>query len=961
MSDYKPLTHHMSSYQQYLKSKYKVLELTSPDEMLDCASSEYVDLALIKNKQRQRIREVQDGDGDGVTLSEALDVEGEKKKVILIEGGPGMGKSTLAINICKRWAEGKLLQAYDAVILLPLREKEIQEAKNLGELLLIIDDEMRKEVSKEMIMSSGEKLCFICEGFDELPYHLRTSSLVASLIEKLPKCTVVYTSRPEACSGLRATRVIAIDGFTEESVDDYISKTFLNVVNGKEMASKLKSEVKYNNWIRRILYVPINVAIVCLIFYHFSVLPDTLTQLYTLLFLRLILRHIITRTANLSQVNQLSSLNDLPPDVSEQFSQVCFVAYNGMLNAQAIFSSQDLVNMKVAEDNINGLGLLLITPSFSVYGRGKSYSFLHLTLQEFSAAWYLSKLPPEQQLKFFNKFWSHGSFEMVWMFYSGITNLKNEEVLYMMLISTVKLIDSDFTRMKTVDVMLSVYEAHNNEVCKVVGDYLEGNINFGEVHHSKHQVLMHALGYFVMEYTGMLRLISLSDLSLSAEELLVLIESLKKRSQLLYDQVTSDHLILKIPVQNNIKFFNSLIELLKNYPITELYLIGSSYTNQKVDNIHLTKLLYSSNSLNVLSIDNILFSDIPIRFTRYSTSSLCNIRMSGCKLTPKIDKVGKMLSQCKSIVSVDLSFNALEDKGVKELVNWLQNTTIRHLNVSGNNITAVGIDHMRRLITFGPSALTSIVVSRNPLRDEGVCLLLQSVTDFMEYIEFVDVSMTSSSYQHVANVLYKVRSISFTVCDDSDIIGSSIASATMLENIELTDLRHSHHNMIDGINQNKNIKIVSLSYEWNVLEDHGWKDVETLVKGNKSITELKINLGAHIEQQHQITVLVDLIANSFIRSLNISVYCGNCCTLNLLHILERISPRSVLERLRLHFSTGAQGDKTVDYHQICQDVYGYTQQINSNRSTEGIVNPLVVSISISCDNEIYAYLQLTPT
>ena len=126
----------------------------------------------------------------------------------------------LRINICKCWAEGKLLQSYDAVILLPLREKEIQEAKTLGDLLLIIDDEMRKDVFKEMVMSNGEKTCFICEGFNELPFYLRKSSLVASLIQQLPKCTVVYTSRPEASIELQATRVIAIDGFTEESVDE---------------------------------------------------------------------------------------------------------------------------------------------------------------------------------------------------------------------------------------------------------------------------------------------------------------------------------------------------------------------------------------------------------------------------------------------------------------------------------------------------------------------------------------------------------------------------------------------------------------------------------------------------------------------------------------------------------------------------------------------------------------------
>ena len=928
----------MSNYQQYLKSKYKVLELTSPDEMLDCSSTEYVDLTLIKNRQRQRIRQVQDDDSDGVTLSEALDVEDEKKKIILIEGGPGMGKSTLAINICKCWAEGKLLQSYDAVIFLPLREKEIQEAKTLGDLLLVIDDEMRKDLSKEILMSNGEKMCFICEGFDELPFHLRKSSLVASLIQQLPKCTVLYTSRPEASSQLQATRVIAIDGFAEESIDEYISKTFLNIVNGKEMASKLKSEVKNNNWIKRILHVPINVAIVCLIFYHFSVLPDTLTQLYTLLFLRLILRHITTRTANLSHINQLNSLNDLQPDVSEQFSQVCFVAYNGMLNGQAIFSTQDLVNMKVAEDNMSGLGLLLITPSFSVYGRGNSYSFLHLTLQEFCAAWYLSKLSPEEQVKLFNKFWPDGNFEMVWMFYSGITGLKNEEVLHIMLSFTTKLINCSFTQEKFVDVMLSVYEAHSNEVCKVVGDYLEGSIDlsgvdFSDVVRSKQQVLMHALGYFVMEYTGTLRQISLCGFhSVSDEVITALIESLKNRPELLL--CDPSNLILKISFQNSSILFNSLLELLKTYPVTELILLGSSFGARKV-NIPLSQLLCSNSSLDVLSINQIDLSDISICSTDHNIS-LCDIRMTRCNLSPKIDKIGEILSQCKSIVSVDLTFNGLGDEGIKKLVKYLQNTTIQHLNVSGNDITVVGIDHMK-LMTFGPSALTSIVVSRNPLRDEGVCLLLQLVTDFMECIEFVDVSMTSSSYQHVANVLHKVRSISFTVCNDSEIIGSNIASATMLEKIELTGLRHLYHNMISGINENNNIRTVSLAY----TDRSNFKDIERVIN-NKSVTELKI-LGLCFENLSTfLTTVTDWTTNSFFKKLTISLECSDSDLFHLLHFLEKIPPpSSVLNELVLNICSGDSAFmEDSAYNQSCQDIYSKIQQINSIRNMDDVANPL---------------------
>jgi len=131
---------------------------------------------------------------DNFTLAEALNVEDYKKKVILILGGPGMGKSTLAINICKQWAGGNLLQGYDAVLLLLLRDPEVQEAKDL---LLALNDEIRENIYKEITYSNGEKICFILEGYDELPYKLRQSSVFTKLMEKLPKCTIMYTSRPD--------------------------------------------------------------------------------------------------------------------------------------------------------------------------------------------------------------------------------------------------------------------------------------------------------------------------------------------------------------------------------------------------------------------------------------------------------------------------------------------------------------------------------------------------------------------------------------------------------------------------------------------------------------------------------------------------------------------------------------------------------------------------------------------
>ena len=138
----------MSNYQSYLKQKYMSMEYVSPFEMLDCFSTNYVELSLKE----------QCYSGDNyVTLHEILEVTKITGKTIMFEGNPGVGKSTLAIHICKHWVKGDLLQGFDAVILLPLHDPEIQEAKNIKDLLLILDDDMREGVFKEIVKCNGEK------------------------------------------------------------------------------------------------------------------------------------------------------------------------------------------------------------------------------------------------------------------------------------------------------------------------------------------------------------------------------------------------------------------------------------------------------------------------------------------------------------------------------------------------------------------------------------------------------------------------------------------------------------------------------------------------------------------------------------------------------------------------------------------------------------------------------------
>ena len=57
-------------------------------------------------------------------------------KVLLIEGVPGGGKSTLALHICHQWAQyASFIDRFDIVVLAYLRDQAIHNATTLADIL----------------------------------------------------------------------------------------------------------------------------------------------------------------------------------------------------------------------------------------------------------------------------------------------------------------------------------------------------------------------------------------------------------------------------------------------------------------------------------------------------------------------------------------------------------------------------------------------------------------------------------------------------------------------------------------------------------------------------------------------------------------------------------------------------------------------------------------------------------
>ena len=92
-----------------------------------------------------------------------------RRRCILIEGAPGMGKSTLAWKLYHKWGKGKILQQCGVVLLLRLQDKRVRQVKSEKDVF-----ELCKPVAtKELCESRGEGVLLVLDGWDGLPVELR--------------------------------------------------------------------------------------------------------------------------------------------------------------------------------------------------------------------------------------------------------------------------------------------------------------------------------------------------------------------------------------------------------------------------------------------------------------------------------------------------------------------------------------------------------------------------------------------------------------------------------------------------------------------------------------------------------------------------------------------------------------------------------------------------------------------
>ena len=407
----------LQHYAQELKDSYSDLEpppifqaLAGDDDEGPSLSEKFINLVMTSREREQRggveeehVRMATEGNVSGMTeymskrnlkvpveLRDIFTLDKKRHKVILIEGAPGSGKSTLFWHICHKWSAGELFSQFQLVLLVKLGDCEVQKAEKFEDILPFTDE--KESIAHEIVQHKGEGVLLLFDGWDELPNELQRGSPFQILIENphkysLQKVAIVVSSRQISSTGLQqysSTR-IEILGFTHQQIETYV-KTSLK--SQPKAASSLLNRIQQDPVLQGNCYLPLSIAIITHTFICMGhSIPETFCRIIQELALSCLYRHIKKHTPYGHLYRTLNSFEDLQSDIQDQFRVLCEKAYKYLYFSQHSFSYSDMPT----------LGLMQSVQSFVVRGKSTQHYFLHLSLQELCAAKYLMTLTEEEQ------------------------------------------------------------------------------------------------------------------------------------------------------------------------------------------------------------------------------------------------------------------------------------------------------------------------------------------------------------------------------------------------------------------------------------------------------------------------------------------------------------------------------------------------------------------------------------
>ena len=348
-------------------------------------------------------------DKSKVPISKECLFEGSSR-CIVANGAAGVGKSMFAQEIVHDWVNTtSTMKQFQLVYLVPLRSKCFHNVSSVCDLL---HPKPSTAIEREIMSSGGKGLLLILDGYDELPETLHEKNSVYSRLisgEDLPKARILLTSRPKAVEHIdklispRCRQVLNVEilGFQAQNIESCVR----SMLDDEAQQQAFLKYIDDNLVIKNMMYIPLHTAIVIELFKQKLSASDgnsevtncamTLTELFRDLCRCLIYRDIACKLPHDVPSFAQLELENLPETIQESF---------GTLSSHAFYtlSRQNLIFDKLPP-HFDHMGFMrsITVQSHEPFAKPyHSYSFHHLTIQEFLAAFFLwHTQPPTSRLE----------------------------------------------------------------------------------------------------------------------------------------------------------------------------------------------------------------------------------------------------------------------------------------------------------------------------------------------------------------------------------------------------------------------------------------------------------------------------------------------------------------------------------------------------------------------------------
>ena len=388
---------------------------------------------LSKQEGMQRTWNMLHGNLDNImNVSERIDIQDVLKHnddnspiKVVVDGPPGVGKTTLCHKLCNMWAKNELKKcSFDHVFLLPLRDKRVSSAEIICDLVSLFHSSKKlcETVSDQIMETNGRGLLLILDGWDEFGERESINrSFILDITQRkvLQSCSIMITSRTYASSSLfKITNVrhIEVLGFEEEEIVSFIMKKL-----PQDKAEQLIRDMEVRVDVLTLCYIPFVCSMLLTVYCQCDyILPNTLTELYKEFILYYMKRSMEKKGLDPEMIESFSDLTKPKYHVQKKaFDELCSCAYSN-LKIQSNTFTRDQIEELTYSSVFKHFELMQFYKIAGII----TYQFRHLTIQEFLAAWWISQQDDQEML--FQEHFEDTHFRMTLRFVAGLTELKDD-------------------------------------------------------------------------------------------------------------------------------------------------------------------------------------------------------------------------------------------------------------------------------------------------------------------------------------------------------------------------------------------------------------------------------------------------------------------------------------------------------------------------------------------------------